>query len=260
MSYSPISQVMRKTIHHTALLRPGEQGFSLVELMVAVTISFILMAGISHIFLGSKTSYNLQDGLGRLQENARFALDILHHSISMTAYSGTLLPLNNAIDSTNSRENYSANASLGFITASKTASDTIEVHYTSTTDCLGNATGGEAHDRFYVDGTNLMCLGNGSGTAGVIAEGVENMQILYGEDTNNDAIANVYVNADNITDWNAIISVRVAVLVSTVQAVGNGTADNKTHVLLNTPAIGPINDHVIRRVFTRTIILRNKLI
>lgn len=251
---------MNKTMHNTPSQRLSEQGFSLVELMVAITISFILMAGISKVFLGSKTSYNLQDGMGRLQENARFALDILHHSISMTAYSGTLSPLNNALDSTNSRENYSANTSLGFTTANNTASDTIEVHYTSATDCLGNTTGGEAHDRFYVDGTNLMCLGNGSGTAGVIAEGVENMQILYGEDTNNDAIANVYVDADNVTDWNAIVSVQVAVLVSTVQTVGNATIDNNTHALLNTPAIGPIGDHVIRRVFTRTILLRNRLI
>ena len=251
---------MNTATHNTTCQRLRQQGFSLIEIMIAITISLILMAGIGQIFLGSKTSYNLQDGMGRLQENARFALDILNRSISMTAFSGTLSPLNNAIDSTESKENETANTDLGFTTASHTASDTIEVRYTSATDCLGNATGGTAQDRFYIDGNNLMCLGNGSITAGVIAEGVENMQILYGEDTDNDTVANVYVDADNVADWNAIVSVRVALLVSTVQTVGNGSTDSKTHVLLNTPAIGPLGDHVIRRAFTRTIILRNKLV
>lgn len=237
-----------------------QQGLSLIEIMVAMALSLILLAGVSQIFLSSKTSYNLQDGLGRLQENARFALDILSHSISLTAYSGTLSPLDNALDSTNSKENFSPNPNLGFTVANNNASDTIEVHYKSNTDCLGNATGGEAHDRFYVNGSNLMCLGNGSATPGVIAEGIENLQILYGEDTNNDAIANVYVNADNVTDWNAIVSVRVAILVSSVQSVSVSTSDSRIHVLLNTPAIGPIGDHVIRRTFGRTVILRNRII
>lgn len=251
---------MNTAIHNTTCQRLRQQGFSLIEIMIAITISLILMAGIGQIFLGSKTSYNLQDGMGRLQENARFALDILNHSIGMTAFSGTLSPLSDAIDSTESKENETANTDLGFTAADHTASDIIEVRYTSATDCLGNASGGTAQDRFYIDGSNLMCLGNGSATAGVIAEGVENMQILYGEDTDNDTVANVYADADNVTDWNAIVSVRVALLVSTVQTVGNGTTDTKTHVLLNTPPIGPLGDHVIRRVFTRTIILRNKLV
>lgn len=252
---NPLNQTKLHFISHGTALKT-QRGVSVIEIMVAITISLILMAGISQIFLSSKTSYNLQDGLGRLQENARFALDVLNRSIGMAGYTPSLTPID-AFDTTYTQDNVSENSTLGFTVSSNKASDIIDVNYTSATDCLGNATGGVANDRFYIDGSNLMCLGNGSGTAGIMAEGVENMQVLYGEDTDNDKVANVYVSVGNITDWNAVVSVRIALLVSTVQSVGNNTKDDKTHILLNAAPIGPIGDNVIRRVFNRTIILRN---
>jgi len=80
------------------------------------------------------------------------------------------------------------------------------------------------------------------------------LQILYGEDSDNDKIANRYINASNIAA-NPIVSVRIALLVSTNENIG--TVDNNTYALLNTPILGPIKDNLLRRVFIRTIILRN---
>jgi type IV pilus assembly protein PilW len=102
-----------------------------------------------------------------------------------------------------------------------------------------------------------MCLGNGSVTAAVLAEGVENMQILYGEDTDNDLAANLYVNASKVTDFTKVVSVRIALLINTVDIIGTYT-DNQVHILLNSPPIGPLNDNLVRRVFVRTIVLRNQ--
>jgi len=100
-----------------------------------------------------------------------------------------------------------------------------------------------------------MCLGNGSNTPGILIEGVENLQILYGEDTDNDDIANRYVSASNVTVWNAIKSVRIALLVSTVQNINS--KDTRQYSLLNSPPVGPFSDGRGRRVYTRTILLRN---
>lgn len=244
--------------NHTSTSFATQRGISLIEIMVAITISLILLAGISQIFLSSKTSYNLQDGMGRLQENARYALDVLNRSVGMAGYTESITPID-AFNTTNTQDNVSTNSDLDFTVANGKASDVIEVNYTSATDCLGNATGGQATDRFYINGSDLMCLGNGSNTPGIMAEGVENMQILYGEDTDNDNTANHYVSVGNVVDWTAVVSVRIALLVSTVQSVGSNTTDNKTHVLLNATPIGPIGDSVIRRVFSRTIILRNTI-
>ena len=234
-------------------LRHHQRGLTLVEIMVALTISLLLMAGVFQVFLSNRVSHNLQNGMGRLQENARAAMDVLSLNISMAGFNaGTSNPV--AINSANTLDNATANAGLGFTVANGTASDVIEISYESATDCLGQATGGTATNRYYLNGTNLMCLGNGSATPGIIAEGIENMQILYGEDSNADGIANRYVNASNIgTD--PIVSVRIALLASTVE--NSGGTDTSTYALLNAPPVGPFNDTLLRKVFTRTIMLRN---
>ncbi|NOZ54571.1 MAG: prepilin-type N-terminal cleavage/methylation domain-containing protein [Gammaproteobacteria bacterium] len=234
--------------------RAYQQGFTLVEIMVAITLSVILLAGVMQIFIGSKTTYNLQSGLGRLHENARFALDIMAQNIGMAGYTSNLIPIT-AFNNANTLENATENTNLGFTVISRQASDTIEVNYESPTDCLGNATGGTATDRYYIDATNLMCLGNGNANPAVLAEGIENLQILYGQDTDGDNIANHYVSANNIVAANPVINVRIAILASTVQSVGG--ADTGVYVLLNTPPIGPFGDTLMRQVYTRTIKLRN---
>ena len=53
------------------------RGFSLVELMVALVITLILTAGIAQIFLGSKKSFVIQETLGRMQENGRYAIETI---------------------------------------------------------------------------------------------------------------------------------------------------------------------------------------
>ena len=52
-------------------------GFSVVELMVAMVITLILLAGIGQIYLSSKKSFTIQDTQGRQQENARYAMEMI---------------------------------------------------------------------------------------------------------------------------------------------------------------------------------------
>ncbi|MCF6323042.1 MAG: PilW family protein [Gammaproteobacteria bacterium] len=236
--------------------RYSQQGLSLVELMIATTVSLLLMAGVGQIFLSTKASNSLQNGAGRLQENARLAFEILSQNIGQAGFTTDLSGIS-AFNSANTLENGSENAGLGFTTANGTASDVIEINYVSATDCLGNGTGasGTATDRYFIAGNQLMCLGNGNAAAGILGIGIENMQLLYGEDTDDDNIANLFVNKDNVTTWEDIKSVRISLLVTTTQAMT--ITDSLTHVLLNTPPILPINDNALRRVFTRTILIRN---
>ena len=55
------------TLTKDSLSLRRSNGFSLVELMVAMTISMILMAGVVQIFSGSKASYITQEGTAELQ-------------------------------------------------------------------------------------------------------------------------------------------------------------------------------------------------
>lgn len=65
-----------------------QQGLSLVEVMVAMTIGLILMAGVVQVFISSKSSSRLNASIGQLQEDGRFALNFLNRDIRMAGYAG----------------------------------------------------------------------------------------------------------------------------------------------------------------------------
>lgn len=56
--------------------------------MVALTISLIILTGVAAIFATSRATYQTDEGLARLQENARFALDYMNKEIRMAGYFG----------------------------------------------------------------------------------------------------------------------------------------------------------------------------
>lgn len=64
------------------------RGLSLVELMVAMTVSAILMLGISEIFSINSRSYKVQDESARMQESGRFAFNTLMQDIRRAGYFG----------------------------------------------------------------------------------------------------------------------------------------------------------------------------
>jgi type IV pilus assembly protein PilW len=69
-------------------LRRANRGMSLIEIMVALAIAGVLLLGISQIFVGSKNVYRLQEGMSRVQENARFVLQYLESNVRMAGYLG----------------------------------------------------------------------------------------------------------------------------------------------------------------------------
>ena len=60
----------------------------MVELMVALVITLILLAGIGQIFLSSKKSFVIQNNLSRIQENGRYAMDVLVSDLRRAGYWG----------------------------------------------------------------------------------------------------------------------------------------------------------------------------
>jgi type IV pilus assembly protein PilW len=67
-----------------------QNGLSLVEILVSLVISLILVAGIIQLFVGSKQTYRFHEGLSRIQENGRFAVELLAKDIRSTGYYGCL--------------------------------------------------------------------------------------------------------------------------------------------------------------------------
>ncbi|NIM27176.1 MAG: prepilin-type N-terminal cleavage/methylation domain-containing protein [Gammaproteobacteria bacterium] len=65
-----------------------ERGLSLVELMVAITIGAILLGGAVTLFINNRDTYNTATQMARLQETARYALDMIVKDIRMAGYFG----------------------------------------------------------------------------------------------------------------------------------------------------------------------------
>ena len=65
-----------------------QHGFTLLELMIAMTIGLIVSGLIGGIYLGAKKSSRYQDATARLQENARFATDRIARAIRNAGYNG----------------------------------------------------------------------------------------------------------------------------------------------------------------------------
>lgn len=63
-------------------------GFGVLELMVAMTLSLLLLSGVIALFASARRSYEGNEHLGRIQENGRFALDMLQRDVRGAGYLG----------------------------------------------------------------------------------------------------------------------------------------------------------------------------
>ncbi|MET0661441.1 MAG: PilW family protein [Steroidobacteraceae bacterium] len=63
-------------------------GFSVIELMVAIAVSLILLAGVVAMFANSRRSYETTERFSRVQETGRFALDTLTRDIRTSGFAG----------------------------------------------------------------------------------------------------------------------------------------------------------------------------
>jgi type IV pilus assembly protein PilW len=359
-------------------------GLSIVEALVTMVILLITLGGVYQIFQSNSLTYRMQEGLARVQENGRFAMDFLVNDIRMAGYIGCIGRANLDIhiesndyvysfddaihgfdadniltypisfssssswsnDIENEKTISSISSFLGItyvnnsneilsgsdlIVIRKAESQGIEIIKDPTlpaetmkittgndfekceilivTDCehasilqntkSGSDTAGQiTHNsgvcspgnknedlvKKYEEGEVLRIYtvvyflylkkyeispGNyinsyslyrkvGLSDAQELVEGIENLQILYGEDTNQDNNVDTYVNATSVTDWDNVRSVKIGLLVSTVEEIRGMDENIETYNVLGT-TIGPANDRRIRRVFTATVGLRNRL-
>ncbi len=81
---TPLNSQPRRTA------RGLSRGLSLVELMVAIAVGLILVAGLATLFANSSQSGNELDKSIRQMENGRFAVDLLSEDMSVAGYYGEL--------------------------------------------------------------------------------------------------------------------------------------------------------------------------
>jgi len=235
-----------------------QQGLTLIELMIAMLLGVFLIGGILQIFISTKQSYRMQENLSRLQENGRYAIDFIARDIRMAGYWGCLSPSSPDVDiaGTNDVDNYTDSNGNVIYTDSITLRGAYSQIPTGTCGTPVNTAA-----VYYTDASSTVTYSINNGVlrknADDLIEGIENMQVLYGEDTAPlDGTANYYVSADNVVNMANVVSIRVSLLVRTLD-------DNLASQALDVPwNDGTYNspDLRIRRVFTATIAVRNRLI
>lgn len=92
-----------------------------------------------------------------------------------------------------------------------------------------------------------------------IVEGIESMQALYGEDTNNDLNPNRYVSANQVVNWEDVVSVRIGLLLRSPSDNASDFDQADDYVLLDNITLEHgSEDRVLRYSVNSTVKLRNK--
>ena len=96
--------------------------------------------------------------------------------------------------------------------------------------------------------------GEGGGTAEELIQGVENMQLLYGYDSDatEDHVPNQYLKADAIPDWSRVTSIRVSVLVRSIIETEPSAVSHPDF-----EGISIANDRFTRRQLSAVVLIKN---
>jgi type IV pilus assembly protein PilW len=251
-----------------------QRGVSLVELMVGVALSLFVLTGIITVYAANRQSFQVQTNLAEIQEAGRFAVDTIARAARLAGYQGdspsewvlgALSQTNGGVDVVSGANDDTSDAAI------KDGTDSFTVVYQASSDglfadCLGLSTaaaGSNVSNTFSISASNaLQCSTDGGASHTALLENVENMQVLYGVDTDDDQQANSYVTANKVSDWGTVVSLRVALLVRSRDDGVALAADTRAWQLLDKAvytSLAPANDNRVRRIFSSTIRLRNRL-
>ncbi len=242
-----------------------QQGFSLVELMVAMALGVVLMLGVVDIFSSVRASTQLEQNLSRMQENGRFLMNFMLEELQEAGYAG---PPGQELDlDPITQPANGITADGGGLSA-----DTIEVNYASDYNCSGTYQGLYALKTVSfswsadVDptgevspGITWTCTYNGAVEVNnqALADGVETLQILYGEDTDADSAPNQFVDAGNVGNWDNVVSLEVGIIVQSPDTNLALTTGTPIPVPLLGQDFDPSAEQRLQKPFMTTIALRN---
>lgn len=227
-----------------------QRGVSLVELMIGLTVGLVMLIALSYFLLGSRQLNRTHDDVSRMQESGRYALEILGRAIRQAGY----------------RKNANVAFAGTVVTGTDGATDSITVQYDAQDggelNCAGvNVASGLVTYAFSVSGGQLWCnpVAPAAGVAAsggfVVADNIENMQIMYGIDSDGDGAINAYKSVPAATEFAQVAAVRVDLLVRGPTA--NVAANNQTYVFAAS-SVTP-SDRFLRQVYTATFTVRNQV-
>lgn len=101
----------------------------------------------------------------------------------------------------------------------------------------------------------------GDGSPEEILQGVEDMQVTYGIDSNGNGDADSFLDAASVSDWTQVVSVHVSLLVNSVDDASD-TPANYVYSPVGSNPIAPASstDRLMRQEFTALVTARNNVL
>ncbi|MCO5785373.1 prepilin-type cleavage/methylation domain-containing protein [Pseudomonas sp. G11-1] len=224
-------------------MKRNQQGFTLIELMVAMLIGLILTLAALQLFMTNQRTFSLQQAVAELHEDGQQAIRYMVADIRQAGRGSALAGAIPPID---------------LINSSNGTNDALAVHYWGTSTCAGETYSleREIHNVYSVNNEVLQCRSVLTNTTVDLVSGVESFQVLYGIDGNKDGELGVtqFVTANNLTADSVVVAIRFALLLSSDRFRQSQSA-NTTHWVLDQKVDSA--DSNLRRVFNSTVQLRN---
>lgn len=73
-------------------MQRNQQGFTILEIFISLSVGLVLFAGVMSIFVGMRSTTAETSSLGTLQENGRFALNVITDDLMRQSFWGDLVP------------------------------------------------------------------------------------------------------------------------------------------------------------------------
>lgn len=233
-----------------------QQGFTLVELMVASVLGLVVLGGIMQIFISSKQAYLVHNNMAQMQENGRFALYFLHQYLSRADQPGTTSP------------------ALAFIDSGTDPKDQITASFQALSGgdgCIGGnySSGASVDSTFFieddVDGASSLKCSESTTTANsrALVPYIEHLRFQYvqwdpvgGATSFSPTLDKGVYTGSNVIDAEHIYAVRVALISRSPEEVRRET-EIQTYILLDQTLTK--SDKYLRQIYTTTILLPNRM-
>lgn len=160
-----------------------QQGLSLIELMISITLGLLLMAGVVQMFISSKTVYVVQKGMSGVQETGRLAMEFISRDLRMAGYMGCLKDDNEVGETVLSDETAANPATFGLTGLHMNFTTTLRGYNTTSTaaaDMLPNGAAVDLGAGFVVKPNSDVLVIRGSNQRGVTIDGANTLTQAFG--------------------------------------------------------------------------------
>ena len=244
--------------------RPAENGHSLVELMIGISLGVILLLGVSLIFSAFHRSFLAQQADLQITRQGQAAIDFLDQTMRQSG-------------SRTQPWNQPPLAAIGDASAnSNNGSDSIELILQSDYNCFGNLNPLTGPDGLALSGIKTHRFGRPAGSerlawfcsyevAGhgtvvqvnnqTLVDGVDAFEIRYAEDLDGDGSPNRWVSAGDWANPADVIQLEYALLINAGYSPVPGAASSYTVL---GQLIGSFTDDWARQVFGSKVAIRNR--